>query len=102
MDKTRQSLIGLLQALGVTAYCFLISGFFWAMEKIAITPPNFLIAALMLTILVFSAAVTGAIVFGYPAYLALNGKIKDGISIFAYTLLYCLGIIAIIIIILAI
>jgi len=97
-----KSLIGLLQALGVAVYCFLISGFFWGMEKLTLTPPNFLIASLMLTILVFSVAVVGAIVFGYPAYLALNGKIKDGISIFVYTLLYCLGIIAIIIVILAI
>ena len=83
------SLVGLLQAIGVTIYCALIGGFFFLMEKVAITPGFFGIF-LMLTLFVFSAAVTGLIVFGYPAYLALNRKIKEAISVLAYTLLYAL------------
>lgn len=50
----------------------------------------------MLTLLVFSAAVSGSIVFGYPAYLTLvKNKIKEALTILAFTLLYTLGIILI-------
>ena len=51
----------------------------------------------MLTLLVFSAAVTGSLVFGYPVYLILNKQTKEGVSIFAYTLLFLVVILAILI-----
>ena len=102
MKRTKLSIIGLLQALGVAGYCFLISGFFQLMEKSASKPPVFMTAAFMLMLLVFSVAVIGLTVFGYPAYLALNQKLKEALSIVAFTLLYLLGIGAIILIILAV
>jgi len=89
------ALVGLLQALGVAIYSALIGGFFYFMEVVS-AKPGFLGIVLMLIIFVFSAAITGSIVFGYSAYLALNGKIKAALEILAYTLLYCLGIILII------
>jgi len=89
-------LIGLLQAAGVTAYCALIGGFFWLMDKISLNP-GFVGIFLMLTLFVFSAVVCGLIVFGYPAYLALNKKIKEALSVLTYTLAYSLLIILIII-----
>jgi hypothetical protein len=46
--------------------------------------------------LVFSAAVTGSIVFGYPAYLFFKEKkVKEPLLILAFTSLYCLIILAI-------
>ena len=97
LQKPRDpSLIGLLQAVSITAYCALIGGVFFWMEKITANPGFFGIF-LMLTLFVFSAAVTGLTVFGYPAYLALNKKIKEALLVLAYTLAYSLLIILIII-----
>jgi len=43
----------------------------------------------MLTLLVFSAAITGTLVFGYPVYLVLvKNKIKEALTILAFTLLF--------------
>ncbi len=86
------SLIGFLQALGVTLYSVLIGCFFYFMSEIS-ARPGLLGVVLMLLLLVFSAAVTGSIVFGYPAFLALNKNIREALKILAYTLLYSLGII---------
>jgi hypothetical protein len=89
------SLVGFLQALGVTIYSILIGSFFYLMEQVTSTP-GFLGVVLMLILLVFSAAVTGSMVFGYPAYLALNKRIKEALNVLAYTLVYSFGIIFVI------
>ena len=96
IGKREPSIIGLLQAAGVTAYCALVGGFFFLMNEIA-AKPGFFGIFLMLVLLVFSAAVTGSLVFGYPAYLALNKKIKESLEVLAYTLLYSLGVILVVI-----
>jgi len=89
MKKIKLSLIGLLQALGIVAYCALISGLFWFLGKFMPQPSSqFMVMAFILVLLVFSAAVTGAIVFAYPAILALDKKFKQALMVFAYTLLY--------------
>lgn len=98
MKKLSPSLTGLLQALGVLVYATLASGFFQLMGKIAVQPSIFVTSIMMLAFLVFSVAVCGLIVFGYPAYLALNQKIKEGLSIIGFTLLYSLGMIIIIVV----
>ena len=96
MKKIHSSLIGLFQALGVVVYCSLVTGMLWALEKVSMSPPKFFGAVVILILLVFSAAITGSIVFGYPAYLFLKTKkIKQALSILAFTLLYCLGFIII-------
>jgi len=59
--------IGLMQALGVVIYCILVSGVFLVLGKTNTAPPAFLGVAFMLLFLVFSAAITGALVFGYFA-----------------------------------
>ena len=104
LEKASPSTLGLMQAVGVSAYCALVAGFFYTMTN-STARPGFFGFFVMLCLLVFSAAVTGSIVFGYPAYLALvKNKIKDALEILAFTLLYLLGIIfifAIIIITLA-
>jgi len=97
--KTNLFLIGFLQALGVIVYCALASGFFWLADRFFVTPPGFLGIVLMLVFLVFSVAVNGAIIFSYPAYLALNNRIKEALSLLIYTLLNILGFVIIIVII---
>lgn len=94
--KKSPLLIGFFEALGITLYCVLMSGFFLVMEKYISDPPEFLAAAVMLTLLVFSAALTGSMVFGYPVYLILKeNKIKEGLQTLSYFALFLLGIIII-------
>jgi hypothetical protein len=99
MNKSNLSLIGFLQALSLIIYCALISGIFWWGDKFLATPPGLSDIALTLVLLVFSAVITSSIIFGYPVYLILNGKSKEALSLFIYTLLYCLGIIGVIVIV---
>lgn len=76
MNKPNLVLIGFLQALGIIIYCFLIAGLFRLLEKFLPASPVFLGSSLILALLVFSAAVTGSIVFGYSAYLAFKKELK--------------------------
>jgi len=94
--KCSPNLIGLLQSLGVIIYCTLLGGFFWTMGKINPGMPGISGIVLMLFLLVFSAGITGLLVFGYPAYLAINNKIKEALTILTYTFLYSLLIILIV------
>ncbi len=72
--------IGFLESLGIVLYCVFISGFFMIMEKYLSTHPQFMGMAVMLVILVLSAAITGSMVFGYPVYLILKeNKVKEGL-----------------------
>lgn len=96
----KPSLIGLLQAIGVIAYCVLIAVLFNFLGKTAVQPPGILGFAAILVLLVFSAAVTGSIVFGYSAYLLFKEKkIKEPLFVLAFTALFSLIILAIIAII---
>ena len=91
MKIKHPALIGLAQALGVIIYIALLSQFMSSMgERMPETPEHF-VMVIMMTILVFSAAITGSLVFGYPVYLAFNKHIKRGINVFAYTLAFLLA-----------
>lgn len=48
--------------------------------------PNVLIPILMLSLFVFSAAITGFLVFGRPMMWYLDGRKEDSLSLLAYTL----------------
>lgn len=103
MKKSNSYLIGLLQAIGVFVYCVLISGALNYLSRVFIQSPGFLGTAVILAIIVLSAAITGSIVFGYPAYLFLKyKKTKEALSILAFTLVFCLTIIIIGIILIAV
>ena len=100
MKKSKLLLIGLFQAFGIVLYASLISGLFNLLENFFATPSQFWGPILVLTLLVFSAAITGLIVFGYPVYLALNKRIKEALIILAFTLFCGIGAIVITLIIL--
>ncbi len=103
MKKIDPPLIGLLQALGVVVYCVLIAGMLSLFAKTLTAPMGFFGSVLILVLLVFSVAVTGSIVFGYPAYLFLKNKqVKEALLILVYTLLYCLAFIIIAILLIAV
>lgn len=91
MRKIKLANIGLLQALSVVIYCYFIAGFFQVMAAANVQPPQFLVAGFMLTLLVFSVAIIGSLIFGYPVILALNKKVKQALKLVSYTLLYLFG-----------
>jgi len=96
MKKLSNSKIGLLQALGVAAYCLLISQVFMLLEKLNVNPPEWVAASLMLFMLVFSVAIVGSLIFGRAVYLLLQKNVKDALHILGYTLVYGLGVIIIV------
>ncbi|NQV13787.1 MAG: hypothetical protein HQ530_05835 [Parcubacteria group bacterium] len=102
MRKLSASPAGFLQAISITAYCVLVSGLFWVLEEFFQQPPQFIAVALMLIIFVFSAAVTGTLFFGYPAYLALHQETKKALAVIAHTMLYSLGIIIITLVVISV
>ncbi|OGY22992.1 MAG: hypothetical protein A2172_03605 [Candidatus Woykebacteria bacterium RBG_13_40_15] len=79
---------GFLQALGVIAYCALIALVFTILDKFQVGGPGVILFTFFLLLFVFSAAITGFLVFGYAAYLALNQKVKEALMDLAYTLLW--------------
>src|SRR3972149_5419405 len=88
------ALVGFLQAVGVTLYCALVAVFFFYLTKTKVQPPGFFGFFLILALLVFSAAITGSLVFGYGAYLTLvKNQIREAFTILLYTLLFTLLII---------
>ena len=91
--KKNPSTIGLLQAIGITIYCLLIAGLFQLLERFSTSSPEYVVMALILILLVFSAALCGFILFGYPVYLILNKKLKEGLQILGFSALWMLGII---------
>lgn len=89
-------LVGFLQSVGVAIYCALVSLFFWSMGNNLDEPPQILGMATMLFLLVFSVAVCGTLVFGYPSYLMIGQNIKRALHILAYTLLFSILILGIV------
>lgn len=88
IEKLSPWTIGLLQALGVTIYCGLIASLLLILDSFVGQPPKLIGLIFMLTLLVFSAAVTGSLVFAYPLYLAVKKDLKQGIKVFLLTLLF--------------
>lgn len=86
---------GFLQALGVTIYCLLIALVFMVLDSFQVGSPGVLFFTFFLLLFVLSAAITGSLVFGYAAYLALNKKIKEALMDLAYVILWAIIIILI-------
>jgi len=95
--EVNPALVGLAQSLAVTIYCAAVGGFIFFVGENDFQP-GFIGVFLMLVLLVFSAAITGLLVFGLPAYLALKNKMVEAIAILGYSLLFFFIIILIIII----
>jgi len=100
MQKMNPMIAGLSQALGVIIYTIIVGNVLLGVEKLNIQMPNAIGIALFLTLLVFSAAVCGALVFGYPVYLLVKGNVKDCLKVLASTFIsiLILGILVMVII----
>ncbi len=66
---------GIRGAMAEIFYCLLIILFFYLVDRCSIIQPSSLIwAFIMLVLLVFSVALSGIFIFGYPSYLVLQQK----------------------------
>ncbi len=85
MNKTIK--IAAIDSLATALYIILVASFMFYIQK---TFPNnlpiVLIPIAMLLLFVFSAALTGFLVFGKPVMLYLDGKKKQARSLLGYTL----------------
>lgn len=91
-----------LNALGTFAYVILITIFFYFARLGFFGDGNpIIIPMAMLMLFVFSAALTGSLVLGKPIMWYLDGKKREALKLFAYTLvaLFILTVIAFIILI---
>lgn len=78
------------QALAVVIYCGVVSLVLWYAPQIFTDSFGVLSALFMLVLLVFSAGITGTLVFAYPVYLAMNKKVGEALGILGYTFLWLL------------
>jgi hypothetical protein len=75
---------GFLFALSEGVYIFLVASIIMNAEKIfGPQEPGILPALSFLTLFVLSAAVSGALIFGKPILLYLEGKKSEAVTLFA-------------------
>lgn len=81
--------LGFLCAFGQGAYIFLVALLMRGAERyLSGTPDNILAPITFLTLFVLSAAVSGALVLGKPILLYIEGKKKEALELFGFTLLW--------------
>ncbi|MFA4999425.1 MAG: hypothetical protein WC519_01725 [Parcubacteria group bacterium] len=86
----------LLNALATILYIVLISSLLFYGPNFfgSIANDTVVLPIIMLCLLVFSAAVTGTLIFGQPIIWYLDGRKKEAFSLLAYTLGIFLAVIA--------
>ncbi|MFA6271895.1 MAG: hypothetical protein WC693_02185 [Patescibacteria group bacterium] len=81
-------LMGLLESLYVVAVALIMNN----MSSMMINVAEIFTAGLMLMLLVFSASISGVLVFGLPIYLFVQKRVKDAIRVMVTTFLTLLGV----------
>jgi len=76
-------MFGLSAALIEAVYCFFIAVLMNFLNTIIIGPGDIITFLLLLIIMVFSAALSGFLIFGYPIYLVFKKQYQEAI----YTIL---------------
>lgn len=93
--KAPMSAVGFYQALGAAVYISLVATFMRYIGDGGQEPSGMLGMMLALLLLVFSAAVCGSIIFGFPVYLLMHNRIKEALAVLGYTFVYFLFLIII-------
>jgi len=76
----------LIDSFGTAAYIVLVVSFIFSLRILAPKEDTIIIPIAMLLLFVFSAALTGTLVFGKPILWYIDGKKKEAISLVGYTL----------------
>jgi len=86
MKKLPLGLVGFLQALGVAAYCSLVSLLFWRGNEWFGKVPNYLGPLLFLILFAASALICALISLGYPVFLIWKKQqTEKALRLVAYT-----------------
>ncbi len=86
MDELKKK--GFINTALTSAYIVAVGVFMYYGSLIKIGRANmFLVPIALLLLFVFSAALTGFLIFGKPAQLYVDGKKKEAISLITYTLI---------------
>ena len=87
MKKNEIVKYAVINSLGTALYIILIASFIYLGGEGAFgDDETILIPITMLMLLVFSAAITGGLIFGRPVMWYLDGKKKEALSLLFYTL----------------
>lgn len=79
----------LINALGTVLYIVAVGCFMYYGSQVKLGNSNtILVPITMLLLFVFSAALTGFLIFGRPAQLYVDGKKKEALSLLTYTLIF--------------
>jgi len=99
MDKIVKR--ALIDSIGTAVYVIVVASFMYYIQlNMSETKDNIFAPIAMLLLFVFSAALTGILVFGKPFMLYLDGKKKDAMSLIAWTLGFLFVIIMIVFVLL--
>ena len=78
----------LANSLLTVLYIIFVAGFLFNAQWIFPHEPSVVIPIGMLLLFVFSATVCGSLVLGRPIIWFLDGKKKEAVSLFGYTILF--------------
>lgn len=77
-----------INALGASLYVILVASFIYSLGNwFSGSNENIFIPIAMLLLFVFSAALTGFLIFGRPVIWYLDGKKREAVSLLLYTLI---------------
>lgn len=90
MERNRIVVRGALDALGAALYIALVALFMTNISRFVgpMQGNGFFGPLLFLLLFVFSAAVTGGLILGKPVLLYLEGKKKEAVGLFLWTLAF--------------
>jgi len=77
---------GFLGGLAEAGYIFLVILVMTVLDKAMPSPPHIMAGFMVLSLLVFSVAVSGVLVFGYPAYLGFQKRYVEALMTLATTM----------------
>jgi len=76
----------LINAVLTAIYIALVAWFLFYVPRSLQSPDTFLVPMIMLSLFVFSAAVTSSFIFGRPVLWYLDGRKKEAVLLLVYTL----------------
>jgi hypothetical protein len=88
MKKSELIKQSLLYSLAVVVYVFLVSLLMSNGQRLFGKVDNVISGVAMLLLFVFSAAVTGSLVFGKPILMYLDGAKKEAVKMLIYTIIW--------------
>jgi len=79
----------LINAVSTAVYVIAVGSFMYFGSQIKLGRANLILVPISLLLLfVFSAALTGFLIFGKPAQMYIDGKKKEALSLLTYTLMF--------------